>query len=64
MESGNQSTPELTHALGPQQEASAVSPSLGVALALGRDGFLRMSLERGAAEFPLFGERVKVRSGG
>ena len=64
VESGNQSTPELTHALGPQQEASAVSPSLGVALALGRDGFLRMSLERGAAEFPLFGERFKVRSGG
>ena len=64
VESGNQSTPELMHALGPQQEASAVSPSLGVALALGRDGFLRICLEGGAAEFPLFGERFKVRSGG
>ena len=64
MESGNQSTPELMHAPGPQQEASAVSPSLGVALALGRDSFLRISLEGGAAEFPLFGDRFKVRSGG
>ena len=63
VESGNQSALELTPTLGPRQEASLMSPSLGVALALGRDGFLRISLEGGAAEFP-YGEKFKVKSGG
>lgn len=49
---------------GPQQEASAVSPSLGVALALGRDSFLKdIPGRRSCWEFPLFGDRFKVRSG-
>ena len=64
MESGNQSALELTPTLGPRQEASLMSPSLGVALALGRDGFLRISLEGGAAEFPLFGGKVQGQERG